>query len=114
MARTTLLLIDVLEEILNSEEATLTGDAFALPSRATEIDWQVVIDDDEDVTVILQTAIELTGPYLTIDTITLTGTELSELRSISPVAGKFVRMNITVNVSEVLVIGKLNCKIVNP
>ena len=114
MSRTIAALIDVPLEIVNSVEATLTGTAYALPARSVVVDWQAVIDSDEDVTVILQTAMFIGGPWQTIDTITLTGTELSELRSINPVAGRFIRANITVNVSEVEVVVTINCKIATP
>jgi len=110
---TNLLLLGVPYEALNSEAATLTGIPFALPARHSVLDWQVVIDDDEDVTVTLSTAMDLEGPYQIIDTITLTGTELSEIRTIDAAAGRFGRFDITVNVSEVLVIGQIIAKVAN-
>jgi len=111
---TDLLLLGVPYEALNSEAATLTGTVFSLPARHSVLDWQVVIDDDEDVTVTLSTAMDITGPYQVIDTITLTGTELSEIRTIDAAAGRFGRLDITVNASEVLVVGQVIAKVSNP
>lgn len=110
MAPTPLLLLGVLQQILSTEAATLDGDVYALPARAAYLAWDVVIDAAEDVTVVLQVANDLTGPWTTIDTITLTGSELNELRVAGPTAARFVRLAVTVNASEVEVIGQIIAK----
>lgn len=114
MAVQDLLLIGVPYEALNSEEATLTGTPFALPARHCVLDWQVVIDSAEDVTVTLSTAMDLEGPYQVKDTIELTGSEESEIKTVDPAAGRFGRLDITVNASEVLVVGKVLAKVATP
>jgi len=110
MAYTKLLLIGVPATILLTVEATVQGVAWALPARTALLTWQVTLDADENVTVLLKVSMDGIN-WTTIDTITMTsGTSVVHTVA-APTSAPFVSAEVTVNVSEVEVMVDLIAKV---
>ena len=110
---TTLINIAVPVVILDAEVDVDEYPAFALPARTVVISWQTDFDvNPATISLAIQVAIELDGPYTNLDTST---TVTPALRTITtPVAARFIRAVIVDNDDEAEVTIELLCKVANP